>query len=200
MTIGERIKQRRLELGLSQEDVALKAGYKSRSSVNKLENSRNLPLTKVEKMANALECTPGYLMGWEEQDRELTSMDHVVKIIKKNYKAETTETIKDYDYQTLKIIFDKFGYILKPFSVRNLYTLQHKKQARFFVVISARELNTMIYDISDYIGELLSKRMDALLSDVRTKSSELNAANARTDIEVTEEMKQHDDAFFDEED
>lgn len=66
MTVGDRIKQRRLELGLSQEEVALKAGYKSRSSVNKLEGSRNLPLSKVEKMAIALECSPSYLMGWED--------------------------------------------------------------------------------------------------------------------------------------
>lgn len=64
MTIGDRIKQRRLELGLSQDEVAKKVGYQSRSSINKLENSRNLPLTKVEMMAKALECSPGYLMGW----------------------------------------------------------------------------------------------------------------------------------------
>lgn len=67
MTIGERIKKRRLELGLSQEEVAIKAGYKSRSSVNKLESSRNLPLSKVEKMATALGCSPSYLMGWEDE-------------------------------------------------------------------------------------------------------------------------------------
>jgi transcriptional regulator with XRE-family HTH domain len=70
MTIGERIRQRRIELGLSQEEVSIKAGYKSRSSVNKSESSRNLPLSKVEKMATALECTPAYLMGWEDENGE----------------------------------------------------------------------------------------------------------------------------------
>lgn len=65
MTIGERIKQKRIELDLSQDELAKKVGYKSRSSIQKIESARNLPLPKVEKMARALGCTPSYLMGWE---------------------------------------------------------------------------------------------------------------------------------------
>lgn len=66
MTIGERIKQKRLEANLSQDELAKKVGYKSRSSIQKIESARNLPITKVEKMANALDCDPGYLMGWSD--------------------------------------------------------------------------------------------------------------------------------------
>ena len=69
MDIGERIRNRRLELGLTQDEVAKKTGYKSRSSINKIECSRNLPLSKVEKMAKALECTPSFLMGWEDEEK-----------------------------------------------------------------------------------------------------------------------------------
>jgi transcriptional regulator with XRE-family HTH domain len=67
MTIGERIKNRREELGLTQDELAHKCGYKSRSSINKIELSRDLPLRKVSLMAKALETTPGHLMGWEEK-------------------------------------------------------------------------------------------------------------------------------------
>lgn len=67
MTVGERIKQRRLELHLSQDELAKKVGYKSRSSINKIELSRDLPLRKVELMAKALDTTPDYLMGWTEE-------------------------------------------------------------------------------------------------------------------------------------
>lgn len=74
MDIGERIRNRRIELGLTQDEVAKKTGYKSRSSINKIECSRNLPLSKVEKMANALECTPSFLMGWEEQEIMVNAM------------------------------------------------------------------------------------------------------------------------------
>lgn len=66
MNIGDRIKQKRLELNLSQDELAKKVGYKSRSSIQKIEASRNLPLDKITKMANALGCTEAYLMGWTE--------------------------------------------------------------------------------------------------------------------------------------
>ena len=69
MTIGERIKNRRLELNLSQDEVAKKCGYKSRSSIQKIEASRDLPLRKVSVMAKALECSESYLMGWEDGEK-----------------------------------------------------------------------------------------------------------------------------------
>ena len=68
MTIGERIKQKRIELNMSQDELAKKVGYKSRSSIQKIEAARDLPLRKVSIMASALETSPAYLMGWEEQD------------------------------------------------------------------------------------------------------------------------------------
>ena len=68
MTAGERIKQKRIELGLSQDEVAKKVGYKSRSSIQKIESSRKLPLDKVELMSRALDCSPGYLMGWVDEE------------------------------------------------------------------------------------------------------------------------------------
>ena len=66
MTIGQKIKQRREALGLTQDELAKKVGYASRSSINKIELSRDLPLSKVSKMAAALETSPSYLMGWTD--------------------------------------------------------------------------------------------------------------------------------------
>lgn len=68
MTIGERIRDRRIELGMTQDELAQKVGYKSRSSVNKIESSRSLPLSKVQKMADALDTSPSFLMGWNDSD------------------------------------------------------------------------------------------------------------------------------------
>jgi len=78
MTVGERIKQKRLELNLSQDELARKVGYKSRSSIQKIECARNLPLPKVEKMAIALGCTPSYLMGWEDSEEIKVIHDKLV--------------------------------------------------------------------------------------------------------------------------
>lgn len=70
MEIGERIRIRREELGMSQEELAKAIGYKSRSSINKIEvDGRGLPQNKVVIIAKALHVTPAYLMGWEKADR-----------------------------------------------------------------------------------------------------------------------------------
>ncbi|MFR5807046.1 MAG: helix-turn-helix domain-containing protein, partial [[Clostridium] symbiosum] len=67
MEIGQIIKKRREELGMSQEELAQKVGYKSRSSINKIEvDGRGLPQSKIAAIAKALDTTPTYLMGWEE--------------------------------------------------------------------------------------------------------------------------------------
>lgn len=66
--IGERIRQRRLELGLSQEELARRVGYKHKSAVNKIELGVNdIRQAKIIQFADALYTTPAYLMGWESQ-------------------------------------------------------------------------------------------------------------------------------------
>ena len=69
MNIGERIKIRREQLNISQDELAKKIGYKSRSSINKIEMGHyNLTQSKIKAIADALETTPGYIMGWDEMD------------------------------------------------------------------------------------------------------------------------------------
>ena len=71
MTIGERIKQRRLELSYTQQELADKLGYKDRSAVCQVEGDKNNSITidRVQAFANALEVSPGYLMGWENEPK-----------------------------------------------------------------------------------------------------------------------------------
>ena len=67
MTIGERIKERRIELGLTQMELSQKMGYKNKSAICNVEKrGDNITSDRIEKLAAALECTPGYLMGWNE--------------------------------------------------------------------------------------------------------------------------------------
>lgn len=68
MTIYDRIRKRRDELGMSQQELADKTGYKSRSAINKIElGLRDISQSKIESFANALQTTPAYLMGWEDE-------------------------------------------------------------------------------------------------------------------------------------
>ena len=62
--LSTRLHLRRKELGLSQEELAQRMGYRSKSSITKLEKGINdLPQSKVEELAQALETTPAALLG-----------------------------------------------------------------------------------------------------------------------------------------
>lgn len=64
--VGQRIRARRLELHLSQDELAKLAGYKSRSSINKIEQGKtDIPQTKIRDIAAALSTTVAYIIGSE---------------------------------------------------------------------------------------------------------------------------------------
>ena len=61
------IKQLREDKGLSQDELAKKTGYTSRSSIAKIEKGEvDLPRSKIIAFAEALDTTPSYLMGWSD--------------------------------------------------------------------------------------------------------------------------------------
>ena len=70
MTIGDRIKRRRKELGLSADKLGEKIG-KNRATIFRYESGdiENLPIDVLEPIASALHTTPQYLMGWEEEQK-----------------------------------------------------------------------------------------------------------------------------------
>jgi transcriptional regulator with XRE-family HTH domain len=67
MEVGERIRQRREELNMTQGELAKKVGYTSRSSIAKIEaNANGMLQSKLILFAKALQVTPAYIMGWED--------------------------------------------------------------------------------------------------------------------------------------
>ena len=74
MELYQRIKARREELGMSQNELAKRLGYKDRSTIAKIEAGVNdITQTKIEAFAKALNTTASDLMGWEES--QLASPD-----------------------------------------------------------------------------------------------------------------------------
>lgn len=70
-TIYDRIKNLRENLELTQQELAEKLGYKSRSTINKIESGqRDISSTQIIAFSEALNTTPAYLMGWEDENNE----------------------------------------------------------------------------------------------------------------------------------
>ena len=67
---GQRVKNARKNKDLTLEELANKMGYISeneRSSVQKIETGKSdLPASKIRKLADILEVSVGYLMGFDD--------------------------------------------------------------------------------------------------------------------------------------
>ncbi|MBS6264635.1 MAG: helix-turn-helix domain-containing protein [Clostridium sp.] len=71
MEIGNRIKQLRTEKDMSQDELAKRSGYGSRSTINKIELGINdVPQSKIKAIAEALGVSVGTLLCWDEFDEK----------------------------------------------------------------------------------------------------------------------------------
>ena len=76
--IGEIIKKLRERKGLTQEELAVKVGYTSATTINKIESGANkLKQEKIKIFADVLECTVSELLGIDEINnlRPVSSID-----------------------------------------------------------------------------------------------------------------------------
>ena len=79
--IGENIRKRRIELKMTQEELANRVGYKSKSAINKIEQGVNdVQQSKIEQFANALNTSPSVLMGWVD-DQTSKKNDALASIV-----------------------------------------------------------------------------------------------------------------------
>lgn len=159
MNTGDRIKQRRMELGLTVDDLAERIN-KSRATIYRYENGdiENMPTTILEPLAKALYTTPADLMGWEQVDSHFSGKEAPKEIYDK-FKSNVSKFHEEH-----KELFDIYGKLSSPNQKR--------------VLTYSKNL-------------LMNQQMEEDLT--------VQAAHERTDIEVTDEMRQHDDDIMDDE-
>jgi phage repressor protein C with HTH and peptisase S24 domain/DNA-binding XRE family transcriptional regulator len=92
MNIGDRVKLLREQKGMTQEELANQLGYKSKSSVTHIERGRDIPRSMVVKLADILDTTPAYLMGWEDHSTDLP--EWISKAFDKDSNYDISEDIK----------------------------------------------------------------------------------------------------------
>ena len=81
MEMNHRIRERRLALNLTQEELAHRLGMQ-KSAIAKYESGRveNIKRSTLAKMSEILECSPAYLMGWDDADSQIPSFDNILPI------------------------------------------------------------------------------------------------------------------------
>lgn len=119
LKVANRIKNLRIQKGLSQDELALKMGYRTRSSINKIEKGLNIvPLKKLEKLAKILGTTTDYLINGNQSNNLLDHFNAVsdymdkypyhLLYFPKEYKQELYNKLKELDTE---------NYLSKDFSI-----------------------------------------------------------------------------------
>ena len=108
MDLANRVRRRREELGFSQEDLALKMGYSSRTSINKIENGRPCSQKIIARLADALGVSIPYLMGWDEEIKAdpVGTAERHFEIIMDEDIADIFDDFKALDPAQRKIVKD----------------------------------------------------------------------------------------------
>lgn len=112
MTIGQRIKQRRLEMEMSVEQLAEALG-KNRATVYRYENGdiENLPTPVLEPIAKALCTTPAYLMGYE--DNFEGNADLITELLKDRVLVEHLRSLIKLDDGKKQSVYDMIEFLAK---------------------------------------------------------------------------------------
>lgn len=81
--LNKRIKERRIALGLTLVELASKVGVRD-ATIQRYESGeiKNIKKSTVAKLAEALNTTPSYLMGWEEETFDIYSIPNIIPIPK----------------------------------------------------------------------------------------------------------------------
>ena len=100
-TMYDRIKTLREALGLTQEELAQKVGYSSRSMINKIEKGKvDLPQSKIAEFAAALKTTTTHLFGWDIDLKEAREIPILNKV-------SDFGTLKDQDLMAFELVRDE---------------------------------------------------------------------------------------------
>lgn len=152
LQLYKNIKSRRIELDMTQSELAKRLGYADKSMIAKIEKGNvDLPQSKIIAFAKELQLTPSELMGWEMDDGDIGNA---------------------FSYDSLEVEID------------SIKSLSPNEKNHLKAYIQLWEINRKKVD--NYTKQLLA--MQQMENDVA-----LAAAHERTDIEVTEDMRKHDD-------
>ena len=119
MKLYENIRARRIALKMTQQELAAKLGYKSTSTIAKIESGENdIPQLKIVAFARALETTPGALLDFDDDhslpvEKPYSLSDQEQDLIEKYRKLN--EAGKEYINEQLDFVLcrDKYKALTK---------------------------------------------------------------------------------------
>lgn len=181
MSIGQILKNRRLELGYTLEDIAKKIGT-SKQTIQRYEAGiiSNIPSDKIEALAKVLQITPAYLMGWENTP----AIDNTPK----NYITLTPDTSP---HNQTMLIFNKNGIkggyekTIPSDDVLN----EINKLVQVLKIYPAEQINALLKIVENGGNIPIKADMSQEMKELITASSNLSPENIKILTKVAKTMK-----------
>ena len=169
MKIGDRIKNLRESLKITQSELANHLNT-TKQTIYKYENNivTNIPIDKIEKLSDILKTSPAYLMGWDDENKnlEFDIFEELLALSNWEYKTipccetvginrwlDEEDKVPCYDGKDIHKDCDNCEYN------KDSYYLTNGKQ---YFKITEEEFNELCYCIKPYfnfrINELISKK------------------------------------------
>ena len=116
MTIGEKIKQRRLEMKWSQRELCRRMEYKDHSTIAKIEAGKvDIPQSRIVQFAEVLGVSVAYLMNWEEVQKKNDTLSDIVLRLRTadNDLLDLIDSISKLDRDKLNAVKTMVSVLLK---------------------------------------------------------------------------------------
>lgn len=172
-SLGQRIKQRRQELGLSVDELAEKLN-KNSATIYKYENDEieKLPTTVLKPLAKALNTTPSALMSWEDEKNNDSFWSRFCELCKEKG-VGPTKVVKELGFSSGNLSRWKNGIEPKGstlltlayyFNVSTDYLLTGKEKTSESIEVSEieKEILEMYTQLSDEKKEIFKKFLNSL--------------------------------------
>lgn len=114
MGIGEKIRQRRMELGWSQRDLAEKMGY-NHSTITRIEQGKvDVYQNKIVQFSKVMGVPVAYLMGWEEEQKKNDIQADIILRMRTDDKfMSAVESLYKLDSEKLESLTQMLNTLLK---------------------------------------------------------------------------------------
>lgn len=187
MELYKRIRQRREELGMTQDELANLMGYKSRSSINKIELGKSdIPQSKIKAFATALKTTPEFLMGLNENEK----VQYIYDDIKQCIMLDIFSTLGYKSYKLLKI-YDQLPKEQQISMIDTADFLAKRYIGNDFSIETEEEMDNYLLKSSEMPSMDEIENSNEYQSYLKYEN-ELDAAHAKRDA-TREENKQDND-------
>jgi transcriptional regulator with XRE-family HTH domain len=103
LSSGERIKELRILAEMSQDELGRRVGVQ-RAAINKYEKGtvENIPIKTIEKIAQVFDVSPAYIVGWTNQEANLSAEVKTIQGVKLFFGKESVELLESFNNLTPK--------------------------------------------------------------------------------------------------